>query len=765
MVRKGDMVANIAKRFHSNTSEIVKVNKLHAKTFKAYPGKVLLIPLAVRPKVWDPTKADNSPNAYLNEDRRPTTDYEIITDFFDEYIKEDFLSIAEAQEDSIQNIKIGEHLARIDKRINYLSYKIDSLKQVEFAFNYNEREVNSVLDKMRRARDRYYLQGPIGKEIDSLTLVKAKLGEHRSKIRAKITDYEYLVDNADYNERNFEKEHKNLPEPRWGEQLSYESDYKKHKAEPLTAIHIEEQVNEKKEPEIAAIIPTDMNPVVVFKTPAKATTPVVVAKNDPPPPIKDPAPPVVAKKDPPPPVKTEILPVVLLADTIPMEPHHTKVDFAQIPKRKWGNEIISTNKDLGRLGVLFTRPVLPVKYVIKETPPVKEPAPIVQNTPAKQPAPTKQPEKVVASQPKHKEKHKASEAVAAVHKDNVKPKLVAKALDTVVKKAVVQQPKISPQDSIEKVRLKEYNDSIAFVLRSHPHIISVPHISDYKIGLTALGKVLDTQWDTTISRREKKVNTDPLASYKSDSNFIMTTIELKDIPIVEYRNKPKYLIPVDSISRIKAEFYLIRARQTLEKGDFKAGDKFIRKSLDLNPNNADAWMLHADLFLTTGAADKALKEYVISSEIDSTRSKVFYNIALLYAKANDDQKAYKYFSKATDVNDKYLLAYMGRASLLMDQRDFEGAIEDFTKVLKINKYYSPAFKGRGLARMEVRRFTEAVTDFNQYLEIEDPDGYIIFQRGLSKVLSSNLLQGCLDFSSAQELGFKDAEKAIKRYCQ
>ena len=276
---------------------------------------------------------------------------------------------------------------------------------------------------------------------------------------------------------------------------------------------------------------------------------------------------------------------------------------------------------------------------------------------------------------------------------------------------------------------------------------------------------LETTFDPTMLRRERKVNPDPLATYKTDSNFVMTNVTLKEIPIVSRKHKPKYLIAVDSVSRIKAEFYLIRARQALEKGEFGEGDKYLRKSLELDPNNAAAWMLHADLCLTMGAAQKALKEYIISCEIDSSNPKVFYNIALLYAKANDEQKAYMYFSKATDINDKYLLAYMGRATVQMDQRDYENAITDFDKVISINKYYTPAYKGRGLARMQMKNFSQAVKDFDLYLEIEDPDGYVLYQRGMAKMLSNNLLQGCLDLSSALELGFKDAEKAIKKFCQ
>ena len=712
MVRKSDPIGTIAKRFHVKPKELMHANKIRSKTYKAYPGRALMVPLLVRPKVWDPMKADTSSDALYFQDRRPTTDYEIITDFFDEYIKEDFISLAEAQDDSLHAIKIDEHISKIDKRVNYLHYKIDSLKQADFSFDYNERERNSVLEKMRRARDRYYQEGPIGKEIDSLNLVKNKLGEYHLKLRTKITDYEYLADNAAYNEKNFEKEDKKVrADDKWSDHLNYESDYQKRKSTPVPTAQKQQVTLPIPKRDIAAAVAIDTPVRDVIKS-----TPIVIK-----PTLKD------------------TIVAIIQADIMTQIQHHPKVDFALVPKLKWTSEInmkmlnsaitILSEND-STLGTLHISHIVPPSDTLKE-----------------------------------KSKNIQQDIATASHaKDTVATKPNSNLGKRIVEKAIVEKSDITTE-KIAKEQMWDYKDSIAFVLRRHPHVIAMTHILGYRVEGTVLQRELDTQFDSIFLKREKKVNTDPLASYKTDSNFIMTTIELKDIPIIEYKNKPKYLMPVDSVSRIKAQFYLFRARQTLEKGDFKMGDKFLRKSLELNPNNAEAWMLHADLFLTTGSADKALKEYVISSEIDSTNPKVFYNIALLYAKANDDQKAYKYFSKATDANDKYLLAYMGRASLLMDQRDFEGAIEDYTKVLKINKYYSPAFKGRGLARMEVRRFSEAITDFNQYLEIEDPDGYIIYERGLSKVLSNNLLQGCLDFSSALELGFKDADKAIKRYCQ
>jgi Tfp pilus assembly protein PilF len=245
----------------------------------------------------------------------------------------------------------------------------------------------------------------------------------------------------------------------------------------------------------------------------------------------------------------------------------------------------------------------------------------------------------------------------------------------------------------------------------------------------------------------------------------MSSVEIKEIPIFEYRNRPKYLIPVDSITRIKAQFYYLRARQMLEKGNYLEGEKCLRKSLEINQNNAPAWSLHADLYLANKAPDKAIKEYKISSEIDSTNAKIFYNMAMIYHDIHQDQRAYKYFSKALEVNDKYTLAYMSRATMLMDQRDYVGAVEDYDKIIVINRYSSAAYQARGIAYMELKRFVEAVGDFDKYLEIEEPDGYVTYQRGIAKILSNNLLQGCLDLAAAMDLGYKDAERAIKRYCE
>lgn len=940
IVIKGDKLKNVAIRFQVPIKTLKKLNKISSKNFTVYPGLTLHIPVRTRPKVWDPSREDLHDNGLLSQDRRPSVDYEIIDDSFDFDIKNDFIATSDAIDDTLQYAMVGIHMDKIDKRIRLITHRIDSFKRVEFNFEYDEADINSVLGRMKLARDKYYINGPLGREIDSLERVKAKLAELRVRLRNRITEYEYLMDNLAYAKENYERDEKNK-DTHWGDQITYESNYARSKAK-----HDEPLVDLGPKPDNIHSQPKPLAIDTVISTPKSTARPdTIVAAPRPVAVVKDTVAPVsLPAREPIVPAKT----LAVLKDTVdqavPATPRsspfglHQRVDIAPlIAKNSW-IEIRHTAKHelqlLPSLAVVekkadtattaapipkdtaartavmpdsslsaknFTKPLqdsIAKAAIAKAADTIaKQAINVIKDTVLKQ----------VAMDITHKA------PVAVANKDTiVKPQIIARAVDTFrhvvpvpAKKdtvSIIQTVKTAPDTSHEaapKIAVKDTtakpvsttasknivpmkdttmnakritppanpadtihkkaqavaikanadkpqtgstvapkpdtNKSIAIKnapkandaapdqstslasrdkttktpkepapkpeppkasikapevkttpakkpdeapkqtpvvkidsskLKREQMPLAIIAVSNYELHSTS-GPLLslDLKYDSTMLYREKKINQDPLASYKTDSNFVITSVQLKEIPILEVKNKPKYLIPVDSVSRIKGEFYLIRARQVLEKGDFKEGDKYLRKSLELNPNNAATWMLHADLCLTTGAVDKALKEYVISGEIDSTNPKVFYNIALLFAKANDEQKAYKYFSKATDVNDKYLLAYMGRASVLMDTRDYEGAILDYDKTLSINKYYSPAYKGRALAKMEARKFEDAVNDFNQYLEIEDPDGYVLYQRGIAKILSNNLLQGCLDLSSSLELGFKDAEKAIKKFCE
>ena len=850
MVRNGDYIKDIATRTKVPVREILKLNKLRSKKFLAYPGLKLLLPVQVQSHVWDPTKEDMTGNSPSREDRGGSDDYELVIDSSNYSLIDDFIDLSAARNDSIEYANIDNHIRKIDRAVKYLAHKIDSIKQTDFKFDYEDQDKNSILSKMKLARDNYYAEGPIGRQIDSLKDEKVWLGQRRIILRNQIAEYEYLADNASYSQGHYRHDEKQRPS-NWGSHLAYESIYVKNKeavdqarnkglvtdtvkkaAAPAPVITKHDSVipppiapiakSEMPLPKVAKLTmdtsthvqavpshPTESitQPAVVAQTPKSETpvssvvkAPVDIAPNEssqskPTATVSQPAPAKTAS-----PANTSIKITekdkATPADELTYDEEpvmHYKSDFAALPKQKYPGQItvITVPQPSLAIPTNFAGPMKMPSSTSVPPAPVTPPAPVKQATKSESAEPViTKPDQTAPAITKTKETQQTQTTANTTinkpaDKESVIPATKETSQTTLTNNTTVTKPIDTPPSKesspapAAKAPAPE-NTTPLSVPKVQAISTDTPMIKHVAETIDAAAPIrtttiatsdkpvmsLDAKIDTTIVRPEKPVNTDPLASYKTDSDFVVKRdVQIKDIPIEEYKNKPKYLLPVDSVSKIKGDFYLIRARQVLEKGDFKTGDKYLRKSLDLDPTNPQAWMLHADLFLTLGLADQALKEYEISGEIDSTNPKVFYNIALLYVKANNHQKAYKYFSKSIEVNNKYLLAYMGRASLLMDDRDYEGAIQDYDRLLAVNKYYSPAFKQRGLAKMELRKFTEAIADFNQYLEIEDPDGYVVYQRGISKIYSNSLLQGCLDLSSAQELGFKDAEKAIKKFCE
>jgi Tfp pilus assembly protein PilF len=660
IVRRGGKIKDIAASIKVPARNILKANKIRSKDYLAYPGLRLIIPVPVQPRTWDPATEGMTGLDPSRLDRHTATDFEVVIDTSNYKLEENFINQTDAEEDSVEYESIGRHLRKIDKRVQSLFYKIDSMKQVDFKFeDENAPDPVALTGNMKMSRDKYYSEGPLGRQIDSLKAIKAWLGQRRSVLKNQMTEYEYLVDNAGYSERTY----LNHPprESEWSDNLAYERIYLKSKDPTMAA-------NGKKKSISSAATESPAGGLMSDRS--------MVEQNEPP-------------------LSRTVKETVFVRH---------KYDYALLNTQTSTSEIQSTRPYRRTPSLLTMRTISPV-----------------------------------LAKPDPKEKEAVKEKEVAKEIEVVKEKEVVKETGPVKEKEVIREARQIPRDD-------KHTGTLVVSASERPSTVSpgpkTANVAEKGMSVKPEG--------TAATASDSVTGTKPKPVKKGTGN--------------EGAKKPNYLEPVDSVTRAKGQFYIILAREALEKGDFRNGEKNLRKSLDINPNNAEAWMLHADIYLTQGAPDQSLKEYLISSEIDSLNPKVFYNIALIYSK-NNSQKANTYFSKAIGANDKYLLAYMGRASLLMDGHDYDKAIADYDKVLTIDKSYSAAYQGRGLARMEQRKYADAIADFDMFLQIEKPDGPVLFQRGLAKIYSNDLLKGCLDLSAARDLGFKDAEKAIKKYCQ
>jgi tetratricopeptide (TPR) repeat protein len=225
MVRNAMRMDDIGVRFNTDVREVKKLSKVRGKI--VMPGTVLFIPVKLRPVTWDPTNFNPNDVVLPKEVMRPKKDYELDFTVIDPEIINDFIMMDDMVKDSIQIGKILRHVSRIDKKVKQLEYSLDSLKKAEFSFDYDENDKNSVIQKMEMARQRFYRQGPVGKEIDSLKEISAKLGQEINKMNARINDYDFLKENQNY----FSQKKRPLTYaatqviPQWGNQIKQEAKY------------------------------------------------------------------------------------------------------------------------------------------------------------------------------------------------------------------------------------------------------------------------------------------------------------------------------------------------------------------------------------------------------------------------------------------------------------------------------------------------------------------------------------------------------------
>jgi hypothetical protein len=183
VVRKADIAKNVAVRFHLSFRELKKLNPHLHKNDLAYQGKQLLIPVWMKPK----GSAQKESTDFSN------LDYELDMDSLDAYIKEDFLSVADIEADTVRRIAIDKQIKLVNRKISILNARMDSIEADRMQSVSNKEAMKVQID---RARHRGGFA--IGDEIDTLALQKKKLIEEKGKINLRVAEYEYLLENAVY---------------------------------------------------------------------------------------------------------------------------------------------------------------------------------------------------------------------------------------------------------------------------------------------------------------------------------------------------------------------------------------------------------------------------------------------------------------------------------------------------------------------------------------------------------------------------------------
>lgn len=197
--------------------------------------------------------------------------------------------------------------------------------------------------------------------------------------------------------------------------------------------------------------------------------------------------------------------------------------------------------------------------------------------------------------------------------------------------------------------------------------------------------------------------------------------------------------------------------------------------------------------------DAALGYYKTALELNPKSYLTLVNMGVLKARENKLQEAFSFFDQAISDDPDNAMSYAARANAKKQQGNMQGAIADLHKAIGLEgavsayfydltmlKYQSNdlagaletleklmqksknemyAYELSARFKIELSRFDDAQKDIDFILERNREHGMAIYLRGVIKFKTGKAEEACTDFKLAQKYGCKDADNAVKKYCQ
>lgn len=191
--------------------------------------------------------------------------------------------------------------------------------------------------------------------------------------------------------------------------------------------------------------------------------------------------------------------------------------------------------------------------------------------------------------------------------------------------------------------------------------------------------------------------------------------------------------------------------------------------------------------------DKRIEEAMRQSQTD--RWQDFYARALTQSMLKQYTNSINYYNRAIELNPQSALLYMNRGTTRSEMIDFissidnsyqnividsdpanrlvkshkrnynyDEAIADLDKAIRLAPDFAHLYFNRANLYCQSGRMPEAIIDYTRAIELYPYFAEAYYNRGLVQIYLKDTRKGCIDVSTAGELGLQDAYTVMKKYC-
>ncbi len=201
----------------------------------------------------------------------------------------------------------------------------------------------------------------------------------------------------------------------------------------------------------------------------------------------------------------------------------------------------------------------------------------------------------------------------------------------------------------------------------------------------------------------------------------------------------------------------------MKPGQFDSNITNYFLAIDLNKNDANAYLQRGMAFENMGKHSEAINDYTKALEINPNFSEAYNGRGWVYNELGQYEKAISDYTNACTIAPKFSYPYNNRGSSYIKAEKYYEAIQDFNTVIDIDptfKYLSSTYNKRGYAYAKLQDYGKALNDCNKSIELKSDYADSYHSRGYVYYLSGDYEKALHDFQKAIEL---DKTKSIYFY--
>lgn len=203
----------------------------------------------------------------------------------------------------------------------------------------------------------------------------------------------------------------------------------------------------------------------------------------------------------------------------------------------------------------------------------------------------------------------------------------------------------------------------------------------------------------------------------------------------------------------------------MQGGYFPSAIEAFTRAMENKADSASIYHNRGYCFYRMKEYGLAESDYLKALTLPNAAADLLYdNLSLLYFDQNMFGKTIEYANKRIALNPANPTPYIDRGLALRKQKKYKEAEADFNKALEMSPNFFRAYGYRAFLYLETGNTKQALEDAQRAVTIEPSYayGYLILGQAKQKLGQPGF---CTDFQKAAQLGWSEAEAAVKKYCK